>query len=106
MVYDRIGPVRFMHGALIDPNVSLLVNFKVFYLSRNCELLLCLQYFMKHNIVALHLQSCIRGHSTYNYVGTSTNFSATEYILCIPFNLIFLSKLLYLGKRHDLAINR
>ena len=36
MAYDRIGPVRLMHGALIDPHVSLLVNFKVFYLSRNC----------------------------------------------------------------------
>ena len=45
---------------------------------------------MRHNIVALHLQSCIREHSTYNYVGTITNVSITEYVLysCAFLNFI------------------
>ena len=57
---------------------------------RIIELLLRLQYFMRHNIVTLHLQSCIREHSTYNYVGTSINFSITEYVLysCAFLNFI------------------
>ena len=55
-------------GALRRPTSSQLVC-----TVRIMELLLCLQYFMRHNIVALHLRSCIREHSTYNYVGTSTN---------------------------------